>query len=298
LTTAGASLLISIITPTYAREALLPFVYRCFVSQTAGDLEWIVLDDSPAPSASLSALADPRVRYEHLPQRTTAGEKRNRAVEMARGDIIVLFDDDDYYAPQYVATMVEALHKAAADFVKLSAFFVYSQIYRKFGYVDLKQKGGFHFRWSQQPMAAMNLSPDDPGLADQLLGYGFNYVFKKSLWGRYRFPHVSSNSDTPFVKEVIAHGARLALLDDDSGLCLHILHANNVSACHPQHTLPDGLVAKWFPHLSMAIRERMPGNDLNVNPIQGENGAVEQMLKPNVTPVQIRQDHGGRLEKL
>jgi glycosyltransferase involved in cell wall biosynthesis len=251
--------LISIITPTYAREALLPFAYRCFASQTAPDIEWIVLDDSPVPSASLSALADPRVRYEHLPQRTTTGEKRNRAVERARGDVIVFFDDDDYYSPHYVATMVGALHKADANCVKLSGFFVYSQIYHKFGYVDLKQKGGFHFRWSQQPMAALNLSPDDPGLADQLLGYGFSYVFKKPLWGRHRFPHVSWNSDTPFVKAVLAEGARLALVDDDSGLCLHILHANNVSSCHPQHTLPDGLVTRWVPQIKMAVQERIGG---------------------------------------
>lgn len=245
--------MISVITPTYAREALLPSAYRSFATQTAPDLEWIVMDDSPEPSPFMQGLDDPRVRYRHFDHRVTAGEKRNLAVEMAKGDIIVLFDDDDYYSPDYVARMAARMHEKGADIIKLSAFFVYSHVYGKFAYCDLKQRGGFCFRWSQQPMAALNISPDHPAYQTMLLGYGFSYVFKKSLWGPSKFPAVSFKSDQPFVQSAIDKGAKLAVLDDDSGMCLHVLHEQNVSACLVQYVLPEVVVNKLFPDFLAAI---------------------------------------------
>src|SRR5713101_8980080 len=54
--------LITIITPTYDREELLTYAYRSFTSQSIGNLEWIVLDDSEKPSIFMTTLDDPRVR--------------------------------------------------------------------------------------------------------------------------------------------------------------------------------------------------------------------------------------------
>jgi hypothetical protein len=54
--------LITIITPTYDREELLTYAYRSFTSQSIGNLEWIVLDDSEKPSIFMTTLDDPRSR--------------------------------------------------------------------------------------------------------------------------------------------------------------------------------------------------------------------------------------------
>src|SRR4051794_13447300 len=104
---------VSVITPTFGRERYLPSLFRCFAEQTYADRELLVYDDSPHPSPFMTSLADPRVTYRHHPQRLTIGEKRNRLIEQARGEVVAFFDDDDCYAPGYLEAMVAALGDAA-----------------------------------------------------------------------------------------------------------------------------------------------------------------------------------------
>ena len=57
----------------------------------------------------------------------TLGAKRNRLAAEATGDVLAHFDDDDLYAPEYIATMVGAMEREGADFVKLSAWLVHGR---------------------------------------------------------------------------------------------------------------------------------------------------------------------------
>ena len=43
-------------------------------------------------------------------------------MQHATGEVIVHFDDDDFYAPHDVRTMVGALHQDGLSFVKLLRF--------------------------------------------------------------------------------------------------------------------------------------------------------------------------------
>ncbi len=238
---------VSIITPTFNRERFLPLAHRCFLSQTYPDLEWLVLDDSPAPSAYLRALSDPRIRYHHSGERFSIGRKRNRLIAEAAGDIIVQFDDDDYYSPRYVARMVARLNEGF-DLVKLSGWFLYSVPYRSFGYWDLTVKEGRHHRWSPQegpPTVIVVRASTDPAVANNHLGYGFSYVFRKKVWEAIPFSDDAHwNEDTPFA--VAADKAfRLLHFKDRRGLCLHILHEGNISRSFPQYRLPSFLL-RWF----------------------------------------------------
>ena len=241
--------LITIITPTYDREELLTYAYRSFTSQSIGNLEWIVLDDSEKPSIFMTTLDDPRVRYHHLQSRLTIGDKRNMAVGMAKGEIIVQFDDDEYYAPHYVETMLNELRRGNGDVVKLSSFFVYSAIYKQFGYWNLMQKSGYHFCWSQRPISVVHFGERNSTFADNHLGYGFSYFFTKSFWEKNKFPSLSFGEDTSFIKSAISSGFKLLLLDDDLGLCIHILHQFNTSKCFPQYMMPSAIIRKLFPNL-------------------------------------------------
>ena len=51
----------------------------------------------------------------------TIGEKRNVAIATASGDFICHFDDDDLYAPSYLATMLAALDDASGPLRALMA---------------------------------------------------------------------------------------------------------------------------------------------------------------------------------
>ncbi len=55
------------------------------------------------------------------------GEKRNRLCKAAKGDIIIHFDSDDRYAPDWISRSVEVLIKSESDIVGLSAFNLYDK---------------------------------------------------------------------------------------------------------------------------------------------------------------------------
>src|SRR5262245_58201449 len=94
--------LVRIITPTHKRGPFLRALATCVQAQTYADIEWLILDDSPDPTRVLVNQDSSRLRYVHTKERLSVGEKRNRLVELASGDIVAHFDDDDYYSPNYL----------------------------------------------------------------------------------------------------------------------------------------------------------------------------------------------------
>jgi glycosyltransferase involved in cell wall biosynthesis len=234
---------------------MLPHLYDRFVAQGLGNSELIVVDDSVEKCPFMETLADSRVRYIHLRERRSTGEKRNLAVDAASGQVIVQFDDDDYYSPQYIRTMIGRMQAQNADFVKLSSFFLYSKILRQYGYWETEKKDGLHFVWDGSPVATRTEFDKNAEIADMHLGYGFSYVFKKTVWEAAPFPPIFFNQDTPFIKAAIANGFRICLATDETGLCLHILHGGNASISFPQYIFPDGLGPGFFDGLDSAYLE-------------------------------------------
>ena len=246
---------VSVITPTFGRPEMLPHLYNRFAAQGVENSELIVVDDSAQSCTFMEKLADPRVRYIHLPERRSTGEKRNLAVEAARGQIIVQFDDDDYYSPQYIRTMIECMTAQDADFVKLSSFFLYSKIYQQYAYWETEKKSGTHFVWGEDPAVTKIKSDRIVNIGDMHLGYGFSYVFKKKVWKATQFPHIFFGQDTPFIKAAITNGFKICLVHDNTGICLHILHGENVSRSFPQYIIPNGLMYRFFDGLNLAYLE-------------------------------------------
>ena len=137
----------------------------------------------------MSEIDDRNVFYQHVDTRISIGEARNILIERAKGEIIVQFDDDDYYAPNYVRSMVTALTNRDADLVYLRGWFLYDVRSHFFGYWDLMQKEGPYYRCDGSGVALGILSsPLIRALENNHLGYGFSYVFKKKLWEAVRLP--------------------------------------------------------------------------------------------------------------
>ena len=82
--------------------------------QSFQDIEWLVLDDSEHPSATLANNDWVKLRYFHSPERMSIGKKRNQLLDAAKGSIVVQFDDDDYYGPNYVSSMAKVLNDFGA----------------------------------------------------------------------------------------------------------------------------------------------------------------------------------------
>jgi glycosyltransferase involved in cell wall biosynthesis len=98
-TSRNTSGMVSIITPTYNRATFLKNALAYFRSQNYRDIEWLILDDSLQEAPAFSDLADRNIFYERIDRKLSVGEKRNLLIEKSHGEIIVQFDDDDYYCP-------------------------------------------------------------------------------------------------------------------------------------------------------------------------------------------------------
>jgi glycosyltransferase involved in cell wall biosynthesis len=102
----------SIITPTYKRADKLVRAVQSVQGQTYSDWEMIIVNDSPNDESYTpfaSSINDPRIHY-HV-NRTNSGVNftRNFALEKvsAQSKWILFLDDDDYLAPDALASFYE-----------------------------------------------------------------------------------------------------------------------------------------------------------------------------------------------
>src|ERR1700730_5261279 len=87
--------LVSCIMPTYNRRPIIPHAIDYFLRQTYAHRELIILDDGTDAIEDLVP-SDRRIRYERLPKKITFGAKLNLGCELAKGELIAHFDDDDW----------------------------------------------------------------------------------------------------------------------------------------------------------------------------------------------------------
>ncbi len=113
--------LVSCIMPT--RGTLFParFAIDCFLGQSWAERELIVVCASPDSEVErhIAGLADSRIRFHLVEGAATVGEMRNRAIALAAGELICVWDDDDLSHPQRIARQLAAMQAldAAACFM-------------------------------------------------------------------------------------------------------------------------------------------------------------------------------------
>lgn len=103
---------VSVVTPTCNRRAFLHVAIACYKAQTypADRMEWIILDDGTDKVGDVFAAAKIKnLRYISVDGKMPIGAKRNRLNKEAKGDIVVCWDDDDYYPPDRVRNAVTKL---------------------------------------------------------------------------------------------------------------------------------------------------------------------------------------------
>jgi glycosyltransferase involved in cell wall biosynthesis len=108
---------VSVCTPTYNRGHFIPFLIKCFQSQTYPKqlMEWIVVDDGEESvekfftDPSLDEETRKCIRYIRVEEKMKLGKKRNFMHDQCKGDILVYMDDDDFYPPERVNHAVNRL---------------------------------------------------------------------------------------------------------------------------------------------------------------------------------------------
>ena len=131
------SIEVSVVTPTYNRRQFIPNLIEIYKNQTypKDKMEWIIVDDGRDKVEDLfveAAKSIPNIRYIYKDEKMRLGAKRNLLNDEAKGNIIIAMDDDDYYPPNRVKTVVDAFRlNPKVDLAGSSEMMLY--------YIDTKQ---------------------------------------------------------------------------------------------------------------------------------------------------------------
>jgi len=198
---------VSVICPTSHRMNRHAALYEVFKAQTYPHRDlWILDDDTPRPSPVFAHIAqkDSRVHYRQIPGRQCTGYKRNSLIQESGGSIIVHFDDDDWYCPTYIESMVDKIVTADADLVKLGTW-------------NSRRERDGH-RWTEH-----SRNPGD------MWGFGFSYVYRRHAATRIQFPNLYCGEDMMFVSALMHVGMKAVLVMDSPGWVEHLIHGSNTS---------------------------------------------------------------------
>lgn len=104
---------VTVVVPTYRRDAYLAEALASLRAQTLTDLEVLVCDnaDDPVVASRVAALGDPR--FVHVGRPHDVGLARNALLGFtaARSPLVTKLDDDDAFEPDTLALLVEALDR-------------------------------------------------------------------------------------------------------------------------------------------------------------------------------------------
>ena len=217
--------LVSCIMPTYNRPHFVPQAISYFLRQDYPNRELLILDDGEERVAGVVP-SDPRIRYIALAGRLVLGTKRNRACDLAAGDIIAHWDDDDWMAPRRLSYQVRTLLEAGADLCGAPR-----QIY----YDPVRDRA-----WLYQSMGGR-----------QRYVAGNTLCYRRTYWQANPFPEIQVGEDTRFIW---GPHARNLVATPDCDYYVGLLHANNTS--------PKGLNPPHWSKYSADEVHRLLGQDL------------------------------------
>ena len=132
---------VSVLCPTYNRNKLLPILVQQYRMQDypARRRELIILDDSVNESKVLENVEN-SIKYVHVKERMTIGEKRNWLLSRSRGEIIVWMDDDDLYRSDRISKSVKVLTSEPVDIIGVKSTVFYDVNSRRFCVVNHKSE--------------------------------------------------------------------------------------------------------------------------------------------------------------
>src|SRR6516225_7271735 len=88
---------VSCLMATYGRHGFVQEAMAMFLKQDYEHKELVILNNHPSPM--LMNAIRPNIRIVNEPRYPTLGACRNRLLELADGEFMRIWDDDDLYAP-------------------------------------------------------------------------------------------------------------------------------------------------------------------------------------------------------
>jgi O-antigen biosynthesis protein len=203
--------LVTCIMPTYNRRPLVPLALRHFSSQDYPNKELVIVDDGTDPVGDLAADL-PDVRYIRVPGKSSIGSKRNIACQNSHGEIIVHWDDDDWYAPDRLRYQVAPLLEDEADMTGLINTCVLELPAANF--------------WTTDSQLHRKMFIGDV--------HGGTLAYRRELLsGALRYPEINLAEDAYLIRRAVKAGKRLMRMANP-GMFVYVRHGRNAwSQCQP-----------------------------------------------------------------
>lgn len=190
--------LVSAIMPTADRPHFAFTAIEYFLLQTWWNRELVIIDDGVDP-LHWSLWPDVVRYYRFPPLSLSIGLKRNIACELARGEYIIHWDDDDRYAEDRMESQMEFLmskpHKSVTGYRRMI----------------FETPEGRQWRYSGPPHTAV----------------GVSLLYERAHWMANPFECIRTGEDTSFSFKASAMN-RLAVVEGDDRIIARI-HAGNTS---------------------------------------------------------------------
>ncbi len=204
--------LVSCVMITQGRAAFVRQSIAYFQAQDYPRLELVIVYEqegdlpSPLPSSPPSSPPSVRaIRYHQVAPGQSLGAKRNAGVAEAIGQIIVQWDDDDWYAAERVSRQVAPILAGTADITALRA----RRFFELSSWKLWTCSAALHARMFVEDVA------------------GGTLAYRRELWGAgVRYPATNLREDADFLLAAMRAGARLSRLDDEE-LFVYVRHGTN-----------------------------------------------------------------------
>lgn len=189
----------SCIMPTANRPQFVELAVDNFLNQDFRDVELIIIDDGKESIASILP-QHRRIKYFYVPPLGSIGVKRNYACNLAEGEIIIHWDDDDWYAHDWISKQVELVKNIDADIYGLNEIVFFSPL-------------------RQQYWKYADKNTERPWLS------GATMAYRKSFWAAHPFKDIQIGEDYDYIWN---NGARIYAHDYTDGFYA-VLHAGNTT---------------------------------------------------------------------
>jgi glycosyltransferase involved in cell wall biosynthesis len=187
-------ILVSAVMPTRGRSAMARRAVESWSQQTWPETELVIVDDVGCRSFP-GGISGERILYVAAGSDLLLGSKRNLACSLARGEVIVHFDSDDYSLPGRMRDQVERLLTGRP--AQVTGY--HSLLFQDLTGVQLVEQGGLR-------------STSGWWLWKSLKGEaaGTSLCYFRSWWAKHQFANVASGEDDLFWQEAGASGVAIS----------------------------------------------------------------------------------------
>lgn len=195
--------LISCIMPTKGRRRWAQQAIRYWLRQDYPNRELIILDDGNDPIGDLvKDVKDSRIHYTHLVGQHSIGAKLNFGINIAGGDLLAIWADDDWHAPYRLGMQAEALQSSGLEVCGSDRMICW----------DLRRDVAARYWWEPVRVTSAYL-------------LGGTLLMRRSFWQERQYEDISLGEDNEFIQGRLVGRA----VSIDPTFYVWMLHGSNSS---------------------------------------------------------------------